>query len=550
MREKILNFDRDKIFKFFKDKKFAKLSKISKSILKRFENDKEIYKILIFSEINLKNLDKALIISKKLIILVNDAETNYIQGNILKLQNEFEKAITFYKKAIAFKKDFFEAYNNLASSQKKIGLIDDAFQNYKKSIKINENNLEAHFNLGNLLYDEKKFDEAFECYKRVTEINENFSRSYFLIAQIQSVQGKFEDAKVNFLKAIEKDKFLSEAYVHYVNTRKIKKDDSIIKTLEQLVEREDLDNKSVQDFSYALSKIYFDIDKIDQGFQLLKKSKSVYLKSNNFSIEDEKNHFKKVKEYFLNNDVPKLNIKDNFEKYPIFILGMPRSGTSLIEQIISTHSKVHGAGELTVLPKIMHRSDWSINSDPQEFLNLIRAEYLSKISKINTNCEFIIDKMPFNFFYVGFILKSIPEAKIIHMLRNPMAVCWSNYKANFFGNEGMDYAHKLETIAEFYIIYSDMMKFWSIHYPDCFINVDYDRFVTDFVSNSKNIIKNIGLHWEDKILKFHENNRAVETNSLLQVRSKVYQDSSQNWKKYVKYLTTIMETLKNNNIEY
>ena len=119
MREKILNFDRDKIFKFFKDKKFAKLSKISKSILKRFENDKEIYKILIFSEINLKNLDKALIISKKLIILVNDAETNYIQGNILKLQNEFEKAITFYKKAIAFKKDFFEAYNNLASSQKK-----------------------------------------------------------------------------------------------------------------------------------------------------------------------------------------------------------------------------------------------------------------------------------------------------------------------------------------------------------------------------------------------------------------------------------------------
>ena len=119
MREKNLNFDKQKIFKFFQDKKYFKISKISKSILKAFANDKEIYKIIIYSEINEKNIDKALVVSEKLLLLKDDAETNYIHGKVLKLKNKFEEAIIFYKKAIELKHDFFEAYNNLASSQKK-----------------------------------------------------------------------------------------------------------------------------------------------------------------------------------------------------------------------------------------------------------------------------------------------------------------------------------------------------------------------------------------------------------------------------------------------
>ena len=550
MREKNLNFNRQKIFKFFQDKNYAKISKISKSILKTFTNDKEIYKIIIFSEINEKKLDKALKASEKLLTLKDEAETNYIHGNILKLQNKFEEAIIFYKKAINFKKDFFEAYNNLASSQKKIGLIGDAIQNYNNSIKIKKNNLEAYFNLGNLFYDEKKFDEALRSYKKVIEINEQFPKSYFLIAQIKSIQGKFDDAKTFFLKAIEKDKFLSEAYVHYVNTRKIKHDDNIVGTLEELLKIENLENKLIIDFSYALSKIYFDIDKIDHGFQLLKKAKDLYLSSNNFSIDEEKNHSKKVREYFLSNEVSKIKIQNTYKKKPIFIVGMPRSGTSLIEQIVSTHSNVYGAGELTILPKIMHKSIWNKYTNSEELLTFIREEYLSRISEFKVNQEFVVDKMPFNFFYIGFILKSIPEAKIIHIHRNPMAVCWSNFKANFFDNVGMNYAHKLETIGEFYLIYNEIMKFWSETYSDSLINIDYDKFVIDYETSSKNIISDIGLNWENEILKFHENNRVVETNSLLQVRSKVYQDSSKNWKKYRKHLSPIMEILKKNNIEF
>ena len=550
MRENNLNFDKTKIFEFFKDKKYAKISKISKTILKNFDKDREIYKIIIFSELNEKNFNKAEMVSEKLLDLVNDAETNYIHGNVLKLQNKFKEAIIFYKKAIDFRKDYFEAYNNLASSQKNIGLKDEAFENYKNAIKIKKNNLEAHYNLANLLYDEKKFDEARENYERVVKIDNNFPQSYLSIGLIYSVQGKFEEAKNYFLKAIEKDKFLTDAYVYYVNTRKIYKNDNIIKILEELINKNDLNPKQEQDISYALSKVYFDVENIDLGFKYLRKAKELYLKKIVFSIEKEKTSFKKVKKYFSSNKFTRVEFNDTYRVNPIFILGMPRSGTSLLEQIISTHSKVFGAGELTFMPKIFYDANWNEKTNPEELFKFVRREYLSKIEKINTSKKFIIDKMPFNFFAVGFILNSIPEAKIVHMSRNPMAVCWSNYKSNFFDNVGMDYAHKMESIAEYYIIYDEMMNFWRKKYPTSLIEVDYDKFVLDHEANSKSVIEKIGLNWENEILKFHKNNRTVETNSLLQVRSKVYQDSSQKWKKYVKHLKPIMDILKNNNIEF
>ena len=550
MKENKLNFDRLKIFNLFQDKKYAKISKISKSILKTFAQDKEIYKIIIFSELNEKNFSKAKIVSEKLLDLINDAETNYIHGNVLKLQNKFKEAIIFYEKAIDYKKDYFEAYNNLATSQKNIGLKDKAFENYKHAINLKKNNLEAHYNLANLLYDEKRFDEARENYEKVIEIDNNFPQSYLLIGLINSVKGNFEEAKNYFIKATEKDKFLTEAYVYYVNTRKIDKNDKIIKILEELISHRDLHPKYEQDISFALSKVYFDIENIDLGFKYLKNAKRLYLKKIDFSIEGEKKSFRKVKKFFSLNKFTKIDFKDNYKVYPIFILGMPRSGTSLLEQIISTHSEVFGAGELNTMPKIFYEANWNEKTNPEELFKFVRKEYLSNIEKIQTSKRLLIDKMPFNFFSVGFILNSIPEAKIIHMSRNPMAVCWSNYKSNFFDNIGMDYAHKLESIAEYYIIYNEMMNFWREKYPMSLIEVDYDKFVLDYETNSKSVIAKIGLNWENQILKFYENNRAVETNSLLQVRSKVYQDSSQKWKKYEKHLKPIMDILKDNNIEF
>ncbi len=139
---------------------------------------------------------------------------------------------------------------------------------------------------------------------------------------------------------------------------------------------------------------------------------------------------------------------------------MPRSGSSLIEQIISNHYSVYGGGELTLLPNIMKKTNWDNSSNIEKLSSNIRENYLSSISDL-TEEKFITDKMPGNFLLIGFILNSIPEAKIIHTKRNPMAVCWSNYKSNFLNNDGMEYTSKQEYIAEYYILYEQLMNFWK-----------------------------------------------------------------------------------------
>ena len=155
--------------------------------------------------------------------------------------------------------------------------------------------------------------------------------------------------------------------------------------MEELISYKDLHPKFEQDISFALSKVYFDIENIDLGFQYLKKAKKLYLKKIDFSIEGEKKSLKKVKDFFSINKLTKIDFKDTYKVCPIFILGMPRSGTSLLEQIISTHSEVYGAGELNIMPRIFYETNWDEKTNPEEFFKFVRKEYLSNIEKIQTS---------------------------------------------------------------------------------------------------------------------------------------------------------------------
>jgi len=227
---------------------------------------------------------------------------------------------------------------------------------------------------------------------------------------------------------------------------------------------------------------------------------------------------------------------------------MPRSGTSLIEQIISNHSSVHGGGELDILPLVVENSSWKKNQNFVDTIKFIRNEYFSKISKISEK-KFITDKLPGNFKWIGFILNAMPESKILHLERNPMAICWSIYKSEF-NNPDMAFTYSQEYIAEYYILYRDLMNFWKNKYPSQFINISYERFVEDYQNNIKKIFQKLDLEWEDHLLEFYKNKRPVETSSFQQVRKKIYQKSSEEWKKYKNFLKPMMEVLSKNNIDY
>ena len=540
-------FDKNTIVNLFNENKFNKISKYSKSIIDYYEMDIDICKLVIASEINLKNYFKAEQYLKKIIINNNSDEIYYLYGNILKMQNKFREAIDAYKKAISLNNKFSEAYNNLANTQKKINENENATYNYIQAIKSDQSNFGAYFNLANLYRSEKKYEEAINNYQKVLEFNPQFVEALNNIGTIQLILGNFENGLKYFKKTIEIDKFHSESYYNYVSAKKITYKDEIFLKLKNFVEKEK--NPEVQNFKmyYALSKSYFDLDNYELGFKYLELASNFKLNEIEYSFKKQSRNFKKIKKYFSENiKIP--SILNDFNSIPIFILGMPRSGTSLIEQIVSNHSYVYGGGELDILPLTIENSKWKKNNNFSDTIKIIRNEYLTKINKLSKKI-FITDKLPGNFKWIGFIINAIPESKILHLERNPMAICWSIYKS-YFNNPDMAFTYKQEYIAEFYILYKDLMNFWKKKYPNKFINIVYEEFVEDYENNIKKIFQKLELNWENHLLEFYKNNKPVETSSFQQVRKKIYKNSSEEWKKYKEFLGPMMEVLSKNNIDF
>ena len=548
MSNKNFLIDKQNIINLFNQKKFSKISNIPFKIRTLFEGQPDIVKMIVMSDLNTKNFIKAEQLLKKVLIENNNAEFNYILGNIFKIQNKNHEAIEAYKKSISLNRNFSEAYNNLANVQKKIEYFDEALLNYKNAIRTKQDNLEAYYNLANLFKTLKNYDEAIKNYKEVIKLNPNFSDPYNNIGTIYSILGKFNDARDFYKKSMKSNEYFAEPYKNYVQLSKIDEKDEVFNNLKKIIKNENLDEEQKQVFFYSISKAYFDIGNDDLAFKYLNSANKLKLKNINYSFNTDKKEFKKIKEYFSKKEILNLkNLKENKLK-PIFILGMPRSGTSLIEQIISNHSEVHGAGELDLLPISVKNSNWQNSNNFDEIIKKIRKEYLEKISLISKK-NYITDKLPGNFKRIGFILNAFPDSKIIHLQRNPMAVCWSNYKSNF-NSTGMGFTLDQEYTAEYYLLYKDLMKFWNERYSDKIINVNYESLVENFEEEVKKLFVKLNLNWEKQLYDFHKNERPVETASFLQVRTKVYQKSSEQWKNYEKYLITMTDILSANNVEF
>jgi len=549
MKKNYSDHNKHNIIQLFKEKKFKKISKISKTFLEKYKTDIDVLHVVIISEINCNNFIKAENLTKELLDIKESKEIYYLYGNILKLQNKYEEAITAYKKSIKLDETFSEAYNNLANVQKKIELIDEAYRNYEKSIKYNKRNLQAYFNLANLFRSEKKFDLAIINFKHVINIDENFVQAYSNIGQIYASLGIVMEAEKYLQLAIEKDGQHIESYKSYFLLKKIKEDDKIYLKLKNLINNDQIKNIEKQNMLYSLSKASFDIGKDNEAFTFLEKANELRLREVKFSQKKIEKNYQRLKDIFSKIYEKKIEFYEEYNSYPIFILGMPRSGTSLLEQIISNHSMVYGGGELSLLTNTINKFDNELDFNFLDTLTKIRDDYLFNLNKLSKK-KYITDKLPGNFKFIGIILESIPEAKIIHVERNPMAVCWSNYKSNFLSNNGMEYTLRQKDIAEFFTSYNNLMKFWSEKFPGKIINIDYENLIENYEFEVKNLLLKLNLKWEDQVLKFYENKRSVDTASFMQVREKIYKNSSEQWKKYQNFLSPMIETLTKNNIKF
>ena len=227
---------------------------------------------------------------------------------------------------------------------------------------------------------------------------------------------------------------------------------------------------------------------------------------------------------------------------PIFIVGMPRSGTTLVEQIISSHSQVTGAGELSFATQFGAPIARGLSDSNTDSLLNFREKYLKKLKSISNGNLIITDKMPQNFLIIGLLAAAFPEAKIVHVKRNPAAVCWGNYK-QYFTPKSFGYCYAIDDVISYHKMYQNLMEFWGNSLSKRIYNLDYELLTGNQESETRQLIEYLGLDWDDKCLWPQNNTRSVATASSLQVRQKVYQGSSEQWKKYQPFLNGAFDGL-------
>ena len=543
--ESILN-NKKIILDNFNKGKFEKVIKLGKKFLKK-NNDFQVLYALGVTNLTLKNYIEAEKFFRSIISLKPNAENYYIYGNIQKQLKNYNEASEYFLKAINLKSDYSEAYNNLGNTKFRLGFIDEAVKNYKKAIKFNKKNFPAYFNLAHVYSEEKNFDDLKKVLQDVLKFDENNTTALNDLGYLNLILGNVDEGRKLFEKVINIDDKHIRAFKNYFLITKVEKDNKFLKKLENI----DLSKANDEDkiFAYtSLSKCNFDLNQSDLALKYLEESHKIKKSKSNFSFQTEKKLFEKIKNIFEQNLNEQAKHGDKLNITPIFILGMPRSGTTLLEQVLSSHSNIHGAGELNYLPKIIDKFKLDKLQSFEDFIKTIRSEYYEKLALLS-NKKFIIDKLPMNFRWIGFIVKAFPEAKIIHIQRNPMAICWSNYRINF-PDPGMDFSLSQKDTAKYYILYDDLIKFWSEKLKEKIIHICYESFVNDFENETFNLVEKLGIKWEENLKNYSENIRPVQTASLLQVRGTIKKNTSDEWKKYQDHLKIMQETLDSAKIKY
>lgn len=302
------------------------------------------------------------------------------------------------------------------------------------------------------------------------------------------------------------------------------------------------------DLKLALSKAYKDIKNKTKYFNHLESANKLKKDELKFNINDEKIKFLKIKSIFNNSDSTNFSIK-NESLFPIFILGLPRSGTTITENIISSHSQVNAGGELDGMQnlgeQVLHNDE--IKSLNNKSLIMKFREYYSKnCPRLTKKRSYITDKMPLNFLWIGLILKCFPNAKIIHLKRDPIATCWSIYN-NYFPSNGNPFSYDQLDIYEYYNLYLDLMKHWDSQYPNKIYNLDYEKLTKNTSQEIRKLLKYCELNIEKECFKPHLNKRSISTASSIQAREKIYTGSSNVWKIYKGFISPKILSLGSQN---
>ncbi len=501
-----------------------------------------------------------------------DSDIHRALGHIFLQMGKPGNAINYYALALTENTDKPGLYVNLATAYAKAGDIPEAEGLLRKALELEPELPEALMNLGAVLIGKRSYAEAEELLnrakhlrpanadilanlatinsvkgdlktavdlaKKVIKKNPGYINMYLLLANINIETGNRDEAIYQLNEALKINKHYGSAYAGLAYAKKYTPDDiPTIRRYEKVLQ-DGMPPSDRSHIHFAIGKMKDDLSEYEEAFEHYRQAN--LLSNRRFDKDAELRFFKKFKGIYTQKRLSTPSESAHDSDLPVFIVGMPRSGTSLIEQIIASHPDASGAGELAEIGRIAEKAGES-NLDAA-VLRESAEEYLEFLRSNSTPGTRVVDKMPENFMFLGLIRMLFPNAKIIHAIRNPLDTCLSCYFQDF---KLLPWSFSLDDIAQRYSSYRDFMSYWKSVFPEgSILDVHYENVIESPENESRRIMDFLDLPWDDACLDFYKTERAVRTASMWQVRQPIYKTSKMRARHYAKHLTGVANKLQ------
>jgi tetratricopeptide (TPR) repeat protein len=481
------------------------------------------------------------------------ADAHFTLANILQVRGRIREAMAHYGKVLTLEPRNFAAHNNLGTVMQKLGRYDDAIALYKHAITVNPEFADAYHNLGTVYLAVDRNEDAIVESEKALRLAPSTALAHNTIGVALQALGRIDEAGQAYERALQIAPRHAATHLNFAYLRRFTACDPRLAALEKLAEDAaslDIDNQIALQF--ALGRAFSDLGQHERSFRHLRDGNALKRSQIAYDEQTMLRLFERIRTTFTPELMRQKQGGGDPSELPVFVVGMPRSGTTLLEQILASHSKVHGAGEIEAfyqaLVKFIPRNggaagfpDMVAAMSPQA-LRELGSSYVSLIRSAAPDAKRIVNKLPLNFKYVGLIHLALPNARIIHIRRDPVDTCFSCFSLLFAGDQSFTYDQG--ELARYYRGYAALMEYWQSVLPkDVMMEVQYEDLVADLRGQAGAVVANCGLPWEDACLVFHQTDRPVRTASSVQVREPVYRTSVGRWRPYAHLLQPLIEAL-------
>jgi tetratricopeptide (TPR) repeat protein len=487
-------------------------------------------------------------------IMPNYAAAYYNLGNALSAQGKLDDAVAHYRRSLALGHNVANVHNNLGNALEHQGKLEEAAAAFRRAIELEPQHAGAHYNLGNVLRAKADYEAAIAHYKQSLAAQPNSADAWNNMGAALAEEGDLDAAREAYGKAVEADPTRAAYHRNLAGSKRSEPGDPQLAVLEQLAANlASVPEKERIDLQFVLGKAYADLKQYDRSFRHLLAGNRLKREKLAYDDAGAAAYMERIRNIFNTELLRTKAGGGETAPMPVFIVGMPRSGTTLIEQVIASHPKAVGAGELFDLDNIVHslaglngsglRFPEVIETMSREQLREVGTRYVVAIRALAPRAERVVDKMPWNFHFPGLIHLALPNARIIHSRRESVDTCLSCFSILFDG-DGNPYTYDLGELGRFYRSYESLMAHWrAVLPPGAMIEVQYEEVVADLENEARRIIAHCGLEWDDACLAFHKTRRPVRTASISQVRQPIYNSSVGRWRPYREHLRPLLDEL-------